>query len=53
MWADEIGVSSRLISQRLQNGWTITEALTTPVWKNGKKLHQNNQYTVLKNKKEN
>ena len=53
MWADEIGVSSRLISHRLQNGWTITEALTTPVWKNGKKLHQNNQYTVLKNKKEN
>lgn len=30
-WAEEIGVSERVISQRIQYGWSAERALTTPI----------------------
>jgi len=30
-WAKEMGVSHQVINQRLKKGWTVTEAITTPI----------------------
>lgn len=35
-WAEEIGVNKNTILNRLRRGWSIDEALTTPVGKNRK-----------------
>jgi len=35
-WAEECGISRFTVRDRLQNGWTVEEALTTPVRRNNR-----------------